>query len=148
MQLFEGLYRPADLHPSAAEVPASGFAFPATTEVGAAGNLRFAATTIDGRGRLAARSVIRALGWTVGLPLSTTVEGDVVTVRRSREGRPLQQHGFLFLAADIRNRCRLYAGDRVFLAASVDDELLVMYPPRALAAALWSYRPEVWRIRR
>lgn len=142
--LFEGLYQTVAARPAPSKALAD-FAFPAALDEAPIATLYCLVTTIDNRGRLAARSAVRVLGWAPGQPLSMDVERSVVKVRRSCDGQPLQQRRFLILPSDIRNKCRLYAGDRVLIAVSLADEVLVVYPPRMLTAALWAYFPDPWQ---
>ncbi|MFE9328383.1 hypothetical protein ACIHDR_46545 [Nocardia sp. NPDC052278] len=142
--LFEGLYQAADGRPAPSKALAD-FAFPAALDEAPIPTLYCSVTTIDNRGRLAARSAVQVLGWVPGQLLSMDVEHCVVKVRRSRDGQLLHQRGFLILPSDVRNKCRLYAGDRVLIAVSLADEVLVVYPPRMLTAALWAYFPDPWQ---
>ena len=106
--LFEGLYQNVAARPAPSKALAD-FAFPAAPDEAPIPTLNCSVTTIDNRGRLAARSAVRVLGWAPGQPLSMAVERSVVKVRRSRDGQPLQQRRFLILPFDVRNKCRLYA---------------------------------------
>ncbi|MGW1742041.1 AbrB/MazE/SpoVT family DNA-binding domain-containing protein [Nocardia sp. NPDC001965] len=141
--LFEGLFDAVVAPRSSSQILAAEFAFPDGSEV-VEYELHCSVTVVDVRGRLAARGSVRQLGWAAGQQVSVGVNHGVVVVRRSRHGRRLSPAGFVVLPSGVRNQCRLRAGDRVLLAASLKDEVLVVYPPRALAAALREHRPDLW----
>lgn len=144
-QLHEGLYEA----PAAGQLPSArlvaDFAYPEIISQTVAGELHCSVTSIDGRGRLAARAIVRRLGWTPGQLVSMEVVHGIVVTRRSRNGQRMPQSGFVVLPSRIRHRVGLYTGDRVLMAVSLDDELLRVYPPRVLAAALSAHTPDLWQ---
>ncbi|MGC4903927.1 AbrB/MazE/SpoVT family DNA-binding domain-containing protein [Micromonospora echinospora] len=90
---------------------------------------------IDSSGRIADRTVIRALGWGPGTRLHIREGSGVIVVRSDRQGVfTVTSQGHLHLPAAVRHWCGLAAGDRVLLAASPADGLLVVHPPAALDA--------------
>ncbi len=146
-RLDEGLYQASASEKLPPASLAADFLYPAISAQPECGELHCSVTSIDERGRLAARSTVRQLGWTPGQTVSIEVQHGLVVIRRSRHGRRTPKSGFVVLPSRIRNRIGLYAGDRVLLAASLDDEVLRVYPPRALAAALCGYTPGLGRRR-
>ncbi len=125
--------------------PLTDFEFPDAGTAPPPGELEYAVTTIDRRGRLAARSIVTKLGWSPGHRLAISVHGELVKVRTSGLGRPLHRDGFLVLPSPVRSRARLYAGNRVLMAASTRLNLLVLFPPRSASAALWAHLPSIWK---
>lgn len=146
-QLNESLYQATTSGRLPSASLAADFQYPEISVQPECGELHCSVTSIDERGRLAARSTVRQLGWTPGQMVSMVVQHGLVVIRRSRIGYRTPKSGFIVLPSRIRNRVGLYAGDRVLLAASVDDEVLRVYPPRVLAAALCAYTPGLWRRR-
>jgi hypothetical protein len=144
-RLDEGLYQvapPGKLPPASL---AADFAYPENIAPAECGELHCSMTSIDGRGRLAARATVRRLGWASGQIISMEVKHRLVVIRRSRWGQRLPRSGFVVLRSRIRHRVGLYTGDRVLLVASLDDEVLRVYPPRVLAAALCAITPGLGR---
>jgi bifunctional DNA-binding transcriptional regulator/antitoxin component of YhaV-PrlF toxin-antitoxin module len=123
---------------------AADFAYPDIPVDVQMATLHCVVTTVDERGRLGDKSVIKRLGWQPGQPLSITVDRSIVKIRRAPDGPRLQRSGFLVLPAAVRNSCNLYLRDRVLLAASIEHEILVVYPPRAVTSALLTYFPDPW----
>ncbi|MGY1969041.1 hypothetical protein ACW9HH_32810 [Nocardia gipuzkoensis] len=144
-ELFVDLYSP----PTPRSVPqqplAYEFAFPEDLHDEFVTKLHCTVTAIDDRGRIAAASVVKHLGWIPGQPCSFEMfHQSLVKIRRSADGAKVRSNGYLHLPTAIRNKCRIYTGDRVLLAASLEVDLLVVYPPHALSAALGTHRPELW----
>ncbi|MGW6335924.1 AbrB/MazE/SpoVT family DNA-binding domain-containing protein [Nocardia rhamnosiphila] len=144
-QLYEGLYQSTTSGESPSASLAPEFLYPEISAQAECGELHCSVTSIDERGRLAARTTVRRLGWAPGQMVSMEVKHGLVVMRRSRRGQRSPKSGYVVLPARIRNRVGLYAGDRVLLAASLDDEVLRVYPPRVLAAALCAYTPGLGR---
>ncbi|MFX0577109.1 AbrB/MazE/SpoVT family DNA-binding domain-containing protein [Nocardia nepalensis] len=125
------------------EVP---FAFPGVVEATPIGELFCAAGTIDDHGRVSDRSALKHLAWYAGQALGFEGDDQFVVVRWLRQGRwSVGRSGYLLIPAAFRHRCNLDPGDRVLLAASRDNDLLVVVPPAVMAAALWAYRPQTWQ---
>ncbi|MEV0001490.1 AbrB/MazE/SpoVT family DNA-binding domain-containing protein [Micromonospora sp. NPDC050980] len=100
-----------------------------------AGTMVYGLAAIDNSGRIADRAVIRALGWASGSRLHIREGGGVIVVRLDRQGVfTVSGQGHLHLPAAVRHWCGLTVGDRVFLAASPSEGLLVVHPPAALDA--------------
>ncbi|MFC4144741.1 AbrB/MazE/SpoVT family DNA-binding domain-containing protein [Micromonospora mangrovi] len=90
---------------------------------------------IDNSGRIADRTLIRALGWEPGTRLHVREVSSVIVVRLDRQGVfTVTGQGHLHLPAAVRHWCGLTAGDRVLLAANPADGLLTVHPPAALDA--------------
>jgi hypothetical protein len=92
---------------------------------------------LDASGRIADRAVVRALGWAPGTRLHIQEGGGLIVVRLDRQGVfTVTGQGHLHLPATVRHWCGLTVGDRVLLAASPPDGLLVVHPPASLDALI------------
>lgn len=101
---------------------------------------RFAFTTIDDRGRLGDRSLVRALNWQPGASLRPTVlDEQFIVLSRSAGTALVTKLGHVRLPAAIRHRCQLRAGDGLLLAASVGLDFLVVCTTWALDQMLVAY---------
>jgi hypothetical protein len=94
-------------------------------------------TALDRHGRLADRIVLRALGWAAGTRLVIGGTSELVTLQASWDDNPsdassVTAQGYLRLPARIRQKCGLWPGDRVLLAADPSEQLLRVYPPSTL----------------
>ncbi|BCJ61684.1 hypothetical protein Jiend_51060 [Micromonospora endophytica] len=99
----------------------------------------YGVAVIDVSGRIADRTIIRTLGWTPGTRLHIRECSGLIVVRVDREGVfTVTGQGRLHLPVAVRQWCGLTAGDRVLLAASPADGLLVVHPPAALDAMVMS----------
>ncbi|MBF6221753.1 hypothetical protein IU479_27020 [Nocardia abscessus] len=128
---------------SAAEIP---FAFPVELPVPPMGELTCATTTIDPAGRLGDRSVIKSLGWQAGQPVSIEPSQGLLCIRPVAEGESsVAGNGYLFLPVAARRASRLHTGQRVLMAGVLGSGLLVICPLRAVGAALWSYRRDLFK---
>jgi len=98
----------------------------------------YALTTIDDRGRLADRSLLRVLRWEPGQPVELTVlpAGVVLVASGAPGGHAVNGQGHLRLPAAVRRSCGLEAGDRVLLAADRDRQTVVAYTMAALDAMI------------
>ncbi|WP_300017736.1 AbrB/MazE/SpoVT family DNA-binding domain-containing protein [Pseudonocardia sp.] len=93
--------------------------------------------TLDQYGRLADRTVLRALHWGPGHPLALTlVSGSVLVVARDDATARVGNDGYLRLPVGVRRACRLMPGDRVLLVADPSAGRLLLHPPAALGALL------------
>ena len=73
---------------------------------------------IDASGRVADRTVTRALGWHDGDRLILTASAGVVTARRDPDGLAiLPPRHYIVIPATLRYRCGLLPGDPVVVAA-------------------------------
>jgi hypothetical protein len=84
---------------------------------------------IDASGRIADRTVISALGWRGGDRLTLTADAGVATARRDPGGMiTLPGRPYIAIPAELRRRWGLEPGDRVLLAAALEDDTLTAYP--------------------
>jgi hypothetical protein len=94
-------------------------------------------SALDDRGRLADRTVMRALGWSAGLRLDIREAAGLLVIRSHADGElQVTGQGHLRLPALLRHRCGLEAGDRVLLAAFPGQSQLLVYPPAVLDALI------------
>jgi hypothetical protein len=90
-------------------------------------------TAVDHRGRVADHAIVRALGWQPGTRLDIRETRGLLVIRSTGHGMfSVTKQGHLRLPAPVRHYCGLIPGDRVFLAADSDRDLLIVYPPAAL----------------
>ncbi|RAS58961.1 hypothetical protein C8D87_11614 [Lentzea atacamensis] len=98
---------------------------------------RYAFTTIDDRGRLGDRSLIRLLNWRPGTSLKPTVlDGQVIVLSRSAGTAMVTKLGHVRIPAAIRHLCQLRAGDGLLLATSAAHDLLIVCTTSVLDQAL------------
>ncbi|MFC5099714.1 AbrB/MazE/SpoVT family DNA-binding domain-containing protein [Kibdelosporangium philippinense] len=84
---------------------------------------------IDASGRVADRVVTQALGWQPGDRLTLTGTPDMVIARRDPTGLlTLGRKPYLAIPAALRSRCGLHPSDRVLLAATLEEDLLAVFP--------------------
>ena len=84
---------------------------------------------IDATGRIADRAVTTALGWNGGDRLTLTADAGVVTARRDPGGMiTLPNRAYIAIPAALRRRCGLEPGDRVLLAAALEEDTLTAHP--------------------
>lgn len=135
---------PAAQKPMVAGIP---FAFPgAELPVPPMGEFTCATTTIDPAGRLGDRSVIKRLGWSAGQPVSIEPSQGLLHITRVAESESsVAANGYVFLPASVRRASSLRAGERVLMAGGLDSDVLVVYSLRAVGAALWWYRPDLFK---
>ncbi|MBF6167000.1 hypothetical protein IU486_19930 [Streptomyces gardneri] len=121
------------------------FAFPVELPVPPMGEFICATTTIDPAGRLGDRSVIKRLGWAAGQPVSIEPSQGLLRLRAVAESESsIAANGYMFLPVSARRAVRLHTSDRVLMAGGLDCGVLVICPLRAVGAALWSYRPDLF----
>ncbi|MER7453651.1 hypothetical protein ABTW96_25570 [Nocardia beijingensis] len=121
------------------------FAFPAELPVPPMGEFTCATTTIDPAGRLGDRSVIKRLGWVAGQPVSMEPSQGLLRIRVVVESESsVAANGYLFLPVSARRAVHLHTGERVLMAGGLDSGVPVVCPLRAVGAALWSYRPDLF----
>lgn len=94
-------------------------------------------TSIDDRGRLADRSLIRALGWLPGQPITISiVQLRVVVISQPNGTERITRQGYLRLPAHTRHVCRITSGDRLLIAAALTTGVLTAYSMPSLELAL------------
>ncbi len=109
-----------------------------------AGTMVYGVAAIDVSGRIADRTIIRTLGWAPGTRLHIRECSGVIVIRLDRQGVfTVTGQGRLHLPVTVRQWCGLTAGDRVLLAASPADGLLVVHPPAALDAMVMAVHADV-----
>jgi hypothetical protein len=92
-------------------------------------DLRYALTAVDKSGRLAARSVLTALGWPPGTRLQVRERaGQIVVTAAPDGGRSIDERGHLVLPLPVRRRCRLATGEQLLLVADLAAGRLTGYP--------------------
>jgi len=97
----------------------------------------YGASTVDDRGRVADRVVLRTLGWPAGHRLDIRESnGTLTVVPDPAGGGHVTGQGHLRIPAALRHRCGLATGDRVLLAADPNQSRLAIFPPAALDKAL------------
>jgi bifunctional DNA-binding transcriptional regulator/antitoxin component of YhaV-PrlF toxin-antitoxin module len=94
-------------------------------------------TAVDGRGRLADRTVTLTLGWRPGDRLRLTVTTELINLAADPNG-PLavSGQGRVHVPAAARHACRINPGDRVLLAAEPDAGVLLIHPLTTIDAML------------
>jgi hypothetical protein len=101
---------------------------------------------LDRYGRLAERSVLRALGWRPGRTLALTLlAGSVLAVPRAGSPVRIGNDEYLRLPVGMRRACHLVAGDRVLLVADRAAGRLLLHPPAALDALLDAHHTTMLR---
>lgn len=101
---------------------------------------RYGIASVDDRGRVADSSLVLALQWQPGDPLSIDVLSGSIVIRSDRRGLyTVARRGNIPIPARIRQRCGLSAGDRVLLVAMPDFATLVVHPRHALDAMVLAY---------
>lgn len=102
--------------------------------------------TLDRYGRLADRTVLRALHWGPGHPLALTlVSGSVLVVAHHDAKAHVGNDGYLRLPVGVRRAVRLVPGDRVLLVADPPAGRLLLHPPAALDALLDAHHNAILR---
>ena len=97
---------------------------------------------IDTSGRVADRTVTRALGWRGGDRLTLTASAGMVTARRDPHGLAvLPPRHCMVIPATLRHRCGLLPGNPVLLAARPADDTLTAYSLAVVDQALAAYIP-------
>lgn len=88
---------------------------------------------VDERGRIAERSVVRALGWCPGQRLQVGLFSTATLVLRPDPAGlfALARRGHIPLPIAARRWCHLQAADRGLLAATPEHDLLVLYTTSA-----------------
>jgi hypothetical protein len=90
---------------------------------------------LDRYGRLAERTVLRAMGWGPGQQLTLTLlAASVLATPCPGSTVRVGNDGYLRLPIGVRRACRLVAGDRMLLVAEPPAGRLLLHPPAALDA--------------
>ncbi|MDG4795570.1 hypothetical protein [Micromonospora sp. WMMD1082] len=101
------------------------------------GGVLFDVAHADAAGRITARPLLRALGWTPGLTLHVDVVNGAVLIIPAPDGT----HGVgtreeLPLPAAARRLCGIVTGEPVLLAALPGQNRIVVHPSHTIAAVL------------
>ena len=97
---------------------------------------------IDASGRVADRTVTRALGWHDGDRLTLTASAGVVTARRDPDGLAiLPPRHCIVIPATVRYSCGRLPGDPVLLAARPAEDTLTAYSLAVVDQALAAHIP-------
>jgi hypothetical protein len=92
---------------------------------------------VDKSGRVADRSIVRAVGWSPGVRLDIREHGGVIVVGPAAHGvHCVDGRGHLHLPLTARRWCGIATGDRVLLAADTATGLLVAHPMAVLDTLL------------
>jgi hypothetical protein len=86
-------------------------------------------SAVDRSGRVADRSIVRALAWAPGTRLDIRERTGVMVVRAATDGvHRISDRGHLLLPLAARRWCRITTGDRLLLAADPATGLLMVHP--------------------
>jgi bifunctional DNA-binding transcriptional regulator/antitoxin component of YhaV-PrlF toxin-antitoxin module len=89
----------------------------------------YALSAVDKSGRVADRSIVRAIGWAPGTRLDIREQAGTIVARPAADGvHSIDDRGHLHLPLAVRRWCRLTAGDRVLLAVDPATGVLVAHP--------------------
>lgn len=95
--------------------------------------------SVDGRGRVAEQSVVRALGWGEGERLDVRVVSGAIMVRADPGGVfALARRCHVPIPAAVRRWCGLATRDRVLLAVDSDRGVLLVHTMTAVEEMLRS----------
>jgi bifunctional DNA-binding transcriptional regulator/antitoxin component of YhaV-PrlF toxin-antitoxin module len=120
--------------------PMPGLPIPVPPDAARGAGIRCVVTPVDRDGRLAARSVLTFMGWSVGQAVKLAIEpGPIVVARTGRTVR-INPRGHLRLPLAVRRRCRIAAGDRVLVAANQQQGELLVIPMATLDDMVAVYR--------
>lgn len=99
---------------------------------------RYAINRVDASGRLTDKSTLRLLGWEPGERCTMTPQSNrAMVIRRDPDGLiELPDRARIRIPASLRKRCGIRNGDRVLLAASEPDDVLVIYTMATLERLL------------
>jgi hypothetical protein len=101
------------------------------------GALLYALTAVDHSGRIADRTIVRAMGWHAGMRLDMFEQRGLIVVRPDGRGsHAVNGAGYLPVPSAIRRWCGLVAGERVLVVAGPVEQVVVLHPPSALDRAV------------
>jgi hypothetical protein len=101
------------------------------------GDLLIETAHLDSSGRLTARALLRALGWTPGHRVDITVVEGVLVVGTAPTGLHLVgDRGELALPASARRMCGITPGPPVLLASALPHDVLIVHPAHLIAQLL------------
>ena len=89
-------------------------------------DIAYVVSAVDKSGRVADRTVVRAMGWAPGTRLGIRERGGTIVVAPAVDGvHRIDDRGYLLLPAAVRRWCHLTPGDRLLLAADSAAGVLV-----------------------
>ncbi len=89
----------------------------------------YALSAVDKSGRIADRSIVRALGWAPETRLDIREQSGVILVCATANGvHCIDDRGYALLPLTVRRWCRLQTGDRVLLVAHLSAGVLAAHP--------------------
>ena len=101
------------------------------------GALLYAMTAVDHSGRIADRTIIRAMSWHAEIRLAMYETNGLIIVQPDNRGsHAVSSRGYLPIPSAIRQWCSLAAGERVLLVADPVAQVVVLHPPKALDRAI------------
>ena len=104
-----------------------------------------AVASVDARGRISDRSVVRSLGWRAGQRLEIrAVAGSVLVARRDDGVFALTSQGYLRLPATVRHWCALSPGDRVLVVAEPARDAVAVHTMPILHALLADFHARMF----
>jgi bifunctional DNA-binding transcriptional regulator/antitoxin component of YhaV-PrlF toxin-antitoxin module len=99
---------------------------------------------LDRSGRLSARGLLRALGWTSGHRVAIDVIDGAITITSSVTGRHgVDRRGDLAVPAAARHLCGIRAGQAVVLAAYPPVGVIVVHPAATVVRLLTGLHHQV-----
>lgn len=100
----------------------------------------YAVAVMDCHGRLADRTIPRALGWNPGFGIALRAIAASILVEPDPHGTArISADGHVRLPVGLRRRYQLTAGDRILLAADPPGRRLLLHPAAALDALLTAH---------
>ena len=106
----------------------------------------YAVTAVDKSGRVADRSIVRALGWTPETRLEIRERSGIILARAAGDGvHRIDDQGHLRLPLAVRRWCRLAAGDRLLFAADPATGVLMAHPLAVLDRLLAAVQADMTR---
>lgn len=123
--------------PAAVPEPAPLPTLPTPAARGGDGRLLFDVARPDAAGRVTARALLRALGWTPGLTLHVDVVTGAILITPAADGAHVVGiREELPLPAAARHLCGIARGEPVLLAALPRRNRIVVHPSNTIAAVL------------
>lgn len=101
------------------------------------GALLYSVTAVDHSGRIADRTIIRAMSWHAAIRLDMYEQNGLIVVRPDNRGsHAVSGRGYLPVPSALRQWCGLAAGERVLVVADPVAQVVVLHPPKALDRAV------------
>jgi bifunctional DNA-binding transcriptional regulator/antitoxin component of YhaV-PrlF toxin-antitoxin module len=101
------------------------------------GDLVVDSARLDRSGRVSARGLLRALGWSPGHRVDIAVTDGVLVVGSAPAGlHVVGERGDLGLPAAARRMCGITPGPPVLLVAALPQDVLIVHPAHLIAGLL------------